>query len=295
MNRIISPLNPGTQGQAVADLQDGLVLLLNNSAIHLSEADRQAFEEGLRAERTRSIYGDATHNLVGHFQQQHNLTPNGLEDEPTARVLNDILEQLGAFDSAAPCQQRLVGGQVWREDGEPFPDGLVRAFHVGEQGVLRLGEDTTDSEGRYTIHYTSLPGGDAVHLSVEVFDTDGKPLRASDPIQEATPLEVVDLEVPSTGVATFLVEGEKGLQENGLLLGVTRLTPKWPLSTWKRRMATSPQAHPGRMATSSRSTRPSAMSCWIANCSRRCWRRRCSVSRIGGSTTRTVRTAGWIT
>lgn len=108
-------------------------------------------------------------------------------DERTARALNAVLEELGAFDVATD-QYRLVGGQVRREDGWPFPRVLVRAFHADERAALRLGEDTTDAEGRYTIRYAALPGVDAIHLRVAVFDAEGELLRESEINREASPL-----------------------------------------------------------------------------------------------------------
>jgi hypothetical protein len=65
MNRIIFPLKPDMQGEAVTDLQDGLRLLLDKGFFQLSDAERGAFEEGLRTERARKIYGEATARLVG--------------------------------------------------------------------------------------------------------------------------------------------------------------------------------------------------------------------------------------
>ena len=194
MNKITFPLEPHMRGAGVADLQEGLQLCLDNGVFQLSDAERQAFQDRLHAERIENIYAETTQKLVGVFQEQHQLQPNGEVDEPTAKALNAILEELGAFSPAAPDQQRLVGGQVQRADSQPFPGALVRALHMlDDHGVLRLGEDTTDAEGRYTIRYAMLPGVDAINLRVVVFDTDGKPLRDSDTIREAKPLEIVDL------------------------------------------------------------------------------------------------------
>ena len=194
MNKIIFPLKLQMQGAGVADLQEGLWLCLDNSIFQLSDAERQAFQDRLHAERIENIYAETTQNLVEVFQKQHQLQPGGSVDEPTAKALNAILEELGAFGPASPDQQRLVGGQVRHADNQPFPGALVRAFDVlDDRGVLRLGEDTTDAEGRYTIRYAMLPGVDAIDLRVVVFDADGKPLRDSDVIRGAKPLEIVDL------------------------------------------------------------------------------------------------------
>lgn len=96
-------------------------------------------------------------------------------------------------------KERLVAGQVRREDGQPFVGGLVRAFHVDQRGLLRLGEDSTDEEGRYTLRYEMLPEVAGIDLLVTVSDKDGRPLRSSDVIRDAKPLEIVGLTVPLTG------------------------------------------------------------------------------------------------
>ena len=209
MNKIIFPLEPHMRGAGVADLQEGLQLCLGDGVFQLSDAERQAFQDRLHAERIENIYAETTQKLVGVFQEQHQLQPNGAVDEPTAKALNAILEELGAFSPAAPDQQRLVGGQVQRADSQPFPGALVRALHMlDDHGVLRLGEDTTDAEGRYTIRYAMLPGVDAINLRVVVFDTDGKPLRDSDTIRQAKPLEIVNLMVPAIDITPYRVEGK---------------------------------------------------------------------------------------
>lgn len=102
----------------------------------------------------------------------------------------------------------LVGGQVLREDGQPFPAAPVQAFHAGNRGVLRLGQDTTDTEGRYTIRYSRLPGVGGINLRVTVFNADGKPLSESDVIRKAKRMEIVDLIVPAVGIKTIHVAGK---------------------------------------------------------------------------------------
>jgi len=114
MNKIIFPLEPHMRNAGVADLQEGLRLCLDNGVFQLSDAERQAFQDRLHAERIENIYAETTQNLVGLFQKQHQLQPGGSVDEPTAKALNALLEQWGAFSPATPDQQRLVGGQVRR-------------------------------------------------------------------------------------------------------------------------------------------------------------------------------------
>ena len=60
MNKIIFPLEPHMRGAGVADLQEGLQLCLDDGVFQLSDAERQAFEEGLHAERIENIYAETT-------------------------------------------------------------------------------------------------------------------------------------------------------------------------------------------------------------------------------------------
>ena len=64
--------------------------------------------------------------------------------------------------------------------------------------AIRLGEDTTDTEGRYTIRYDTLPGVTGIHLRVSVSGEDGTLLQSSELIRDARPLEIVNLTVPLT-------------------------------------------------------------------------------------------------
>lgn len=63
-------------------------------------------------------------------------------------------------------------------------------------GVIRLGEDITDAEGRYTIRYDLLPEVGAINLNVLAVDDAGTTLGSSGVIRNAKPLETIDLTVP---------------------------------------------------------------------------------------------------
>ena len=126
----------------------------------------QELSDKLKNEHTGQKYGEATREVVKIFQREHHLEPSGEVDEPTASAINTLLRELGMLEQESA--QRVVSGQVQREDGLPFGDGLVRAFHETGQSAIRLGEDTTDAEGRYTIRYNMLPEVTSIHLRVTV-------------------------------------------------------------------------------------------------------------------------------
>jgi len=77
------------QGGSVADLQNGLQLLLDKGGIQSSAADQQVLEEGLRAEHTQISYGNVTAKLVGLFQEQRHLPASSVIDEATTKALKD--------------------------------------------------------------------------------------------------------------------------------------------------------------------------------------------------------------
>ena len=114
----------------------------------------------------------------------------------------------GLLDRTDAPQSYVVSGQVLREGSLPMRGVKVRAFDESERGAIRLGEDTTDAEGRYTIRYELLPGVDGINLRVAVFDADDKRLHDSDVIRGAQPLEIVDLKVPSVDTKPYQVEGK---------------------------------------------------------------------------------------
>jgi hypothetical protein len=219
MNKIIFPLTPGMQGAAVVDLQDALQLFMDRSIILANDpVTRVALSVKLRIERTGEVYRDTTRKLVNVFQETRQVPPNGGVDEATAKEINRVLKELGVLDQTgepAPPRSFIVSGQVRREDNLPLRDMRVRAVHKTEQGSLRLGEDTTNTDGSYTIRYESLPEVDVINLVVSVTDDDGELLQSSKAIPSPKPLQIIEpLIVPITRQpdAQRRIEGQIMLQ-----------------------------------------------------------------------------------
>jgi hypothetical protein len=236
MNKITFPLKLQMQGAAVADLQDGLQLLMDKGRFQMADADRRTFTDRLRAERAGSMYGSVTSKLVAMFQEQHQEQPTGEVTARTSSTLNSALQDLGAFNDlpvVVPQTLHVVSGQVSQSDGQPLMDAVVRAFHIGDstngRGPIRLGSDTTDSEGHYTIRYDALPDAQGANLSVSVLDESGKTVQTSDVIRDAPPMAVVDIVVPlvETPAAARRVQGrilfDHGLPAEGLTLRLYHL------------------------------------------------------------------------
>ncbi|MEK6804178.1 MAG: hypothetical protein AABZ34_16180 [Nitrospirota bacterium] len=202
MNTIIFPLTPGADRAAVADLQDALVECLNRGVLLASDpAARDKAVAGLQRERAAGKFADLTQRVLRQFQELNHLQGNGEVDESTAKALNTLLRGWGLLDEKpSDTTARIVAGVV-----KPAAEGdervrfwglVVRAFHVSDATAIRLGQDSTDSDGQFTIRYELLPGVPAVDLRVTVESREGKALATSPVIRRAKPLETLVLQLP---------------------------------------------------------------------------------------------------
>lgn len=197
MNNIIFPLRPQMRGPEVADLQDTLRQLLERSAILSDdEGARRELAAALKRERETETFGDATRKLVGIFQKTRRIEASGAVDAATADALNTLLREWGLLDQPNGRTIQVVSGEVRREDGVPMNGVRVRAFHGIDVHTIRLGEDVTDAEGRYTIRYEVPPQIERLDLRVSALDQSGKLLVASAVVRGAKRLEVIDIKVP---------------------------------------------------------------------------------------------------
>lgn len=207
MNKITYPLTWKMQGAQVKDLHNALQVLLDRALILAhDEGGRRELTDRLRNERAEQLYYEATAQLVNIFQDERKLQVSGEVDKPTAEVLNMLLRELNLLDTERP---RLVAGNIRREDGTPLQGVRVRAAHVTDDGrEIRLGDDSPDAEGRYTIRYDMLPDVDAVNLKVSVLDEASRSIGSSQVVQNAKPLELLDLIIPSAGDKSYRIEGK---------------------------------------------------------------------------------------
>jgi len=202
LNKITFPLNSDSSGLEVANLQDGLRFLIDQRFYQGDPAQLNEFSNGLTRERAAMKYRDLTGRLVAMFQEQtqnsFGLGVSGVVDADTAKALNKVLQELGAFPAPLPVPDasRLVAGVVRRADQQPFAGGVVRAFHKDERGLLRLGEDNSDADGRYTIRYTMLPGVEAINLVVTVSAASGAALGGADTLVNAPAVAFVEIMLP---------------------------------------------------------------------------------------------------
>jgi hypothetical protein len=225
----VTPLEPGAQGALAHDLHDALRALLDHAVIRAGdEGARRELMAILQHDLPNGIYGDGTKTVVSTFQDEQGIGATGVVDQRTADAINGFLAGWGLLDQPAPGD--AVGGVVTgrvTSSSRPAPGVTVRAVHVSATGEIRLGEDATDADGRYTIIYGPLGGVEAITLRVQAFDATGAVVVQSDPAP-APALASVDLTLPAieaftpSPVLRGRVVLEQGLPANGLKLRAYR-------------------------------------------------------------------------
>lgn len=210
MNKINAPISPGMTGAAVTALQDTLFLCLDRRVLLAGEPAKQGLWLALTREREETAYRDATTRLVAAFQGENSLKATGAVDDATAAALNALLGRWGMLEQggAGAAASFIVSGRVHRDDDVPLPGLLIRAAHDTGNGIVRLGQDTSDDAGRYTIRCESLPGAAAISLLVTAFDSTGTSALASARLDAPGPLEILDLAVGAAEIRPYRVGGK---------------------------------------------------------------------------------------
>ena len=161
MNRIIAPINPVETGSQVANLQDALLALLARDVIRpLDTPNRPTLEElqeltkSLVQERTQSLFGKATRQLIMYFQVQQGLGDNlrGVVEDKTAAKLNELLKSIGALDEDTSL---IVRGTVKSAADQPIRGAIVLAFDRDLRKEQQFGKAETNERGEYSIRYGS--------------------------------------------------------------------------------------------------------------------------------------------
>jgi hypothetical protein len=182
MNRIIFPLEPGARGSEVADLQDALIFLLEKDQIRVAADERAKLIEDLKGERALQLYGDCTALLVVRFRSPRRLGDRSDINAATADALNQLLEELHAFDPVLPAPLVVRGLITW-QNGFPAGGMTVTAFDCGMNSEPSFGTAISDTMGLYAIPYgaeqTRRAEMGRVHVRIEVlFDAQSNPSRS---------------------------------------------------------------------------------------------------------------------
>lgn len=186
MDKIRFPLQAKMKGEVVAELQEGLQLLVQNKALTGDATDLKRLQQLLQSEQKENTYGEGTMKLVELFQKQQGLRPNQIVDELTAKYLNDTLEKLQPRDTVVTYE---VSGRVVSGIKAGL-GGLI--IHVVDQSVgqeLVLATTTTNDSGTYHVHFdnTALTKRGKAHpdLQVRVYSGDSL-LQSSAVLYNAT-------------------------------------------------------------------------------------------------------------
>lgn len=212
MNKIIFPLKLRMRGDSVANLQDGLRLLLEKGIIQLNEADRRAVDERMRAEIDKKTYGPATSELVGLFQKQNHFEPSRTVDEATANALNALLKRLGIFDEPVDLDHPIymVQGRVVSRISAGISGLRVVIVDKGIGGEVQLAQTTTNDAGKFQVTFSGsdLRRGKAQpDLQARVFAGDVF-LGASDVRYYASPFETLNVMLDDTTASALRSEHE---------------------------------------------------------------------------------------
>ena len=203
---IIATIKPGESGPQVANLQDALSLLVERGRLTLDDPavkEKLLLAEGLK--RDRQSFGDSgTLYLVRIFQAQQQLNVTGEVDTPTAAATERYLARVGRADGDHDCRAR-PGHSSRQAD----PICSVRAFDQDLRKQQLLGTATTDTAGRYEIHYRRAQFARAERGTAELIVRAFRDDSAEEPLAESQVRinvgddATVDLTVPAPAVSEW--------------------------------------------------------------------------------------------
>ena len=206
MKPITPPLRPNMQGDEVANLHEVLqfflsrgVFKVNTEPGRITPDDLAAIREKLEVEAIENIYGGATTELVRLFQIQIGLGSDlrGVVEERTARVMNELLRQLGAFDRAPGEEDYTVSGVVHSNQGVALVGYAVEAEVIGLRQNISVGKAVTGRSGEYMITYKNPLDTDP-DIEVKAYDLKQRSSVGSSGIKyNATPVERLDVIIGS--------------------------------------------------------------------------------------------------
>lgn len=143
-------------------------------------------------ELQEASFGENTREAVMKFQEEHDLTPNGIVDDETAKAIEETRK-------AYRNNEVVVQGQVRMSDGIPAPGVRVQSYDGDVRKKELLIETKTDKDGRYEIKYSVAKIREfkkvCPDLHVRVLGP-GEEILAESPINyKATSRETVDFTI----------------------------------------------------------------------------------------------------
>jgi hypothetical protein len=165
------------------------------------------------------------------------------ESQLNQRFNNQLIKwadkQIDPVSRFAIASEGIVTGKVIQDNQIPLKGAIVRAFHLAGNDAIRLGQDTTDAEGRYTIYYTPLPDINTLNLQVSVSDASLNVLQSSESRLTTKPLEVVDL-VNVKSIRSIEITGTERQVTGHILLDRGDPAAKLTLRFYSQRIGNTP-------------------------------------------------------
>ncbi|MEU3690568.1 neuraminidase-like domain-containing protein [Streptomyces narbonensis] len=172
VQQILPPVTPASPAEAVRNLQDVLLFLLDRGAFEMAPERHRDVVAGLEGERAVPEYGVTTLGLVRLFQEKNEVRPaTGEVDTATALSMNQRLIRLGGVTPqgapqgapqgvAAPqTVTAAVGGAPWIVRGQVVgPDGPVdRVFVSAFDRDLFFGREGDEDSGQLLGNAFTVP------------------------------------------------------------------------------------------------------------------------------------------
>ena len=128
-------LRPGAEPEAIAILEDALLCLTVEQRIRLADDARREFEEDLRNDRASQTDGSGTSDMVILVREQIWLEAGEVVGEPTAAVLNQLLEERLEWDALCP---RFVAGRITDMEEQPVHGRIVLLGQINGNIIVRM-------------------------------------------------------------------------------------------------------------------------------------------------------------
>lgn len=221
MKPVTSNVGPRSSREAITNLQDALLLLVEEGRVRLPGEEQDQVREQLRQERDAGRYGEVTGYLVIRFREQIGHGGGELLDARTADALNWELRTIGALRLA-------VTGLVGHPEAGAAANTLIFAFDPEFWGGAQLGEATTNADGWYRIEYdptlyTRIGPGvdhtkDGLDLVVFAFDETGAIIASSDVFPDPPDEQEINLTIGEVRVRPESRPTQPKLRVRGLVV-----------------------------------------------------------------------------
>ncbi|MHC2297249.1 neuraminidase-like domain-containing protein [Rhizobium mongolense] len=178
---IVAPIDVESPLVVIAGLYHAVVALLERRLLLSSPEECIELASIIAEERGMGRYGDGLTRAIVRTQEENALEPTGTVDQPTADVINRLLERAGLLGPLLEAAPTMVPVRVEISADVPAPGVTVELRHVPRDGpAVPLGNATTDVNGGAVILFRrrdyALRQGDPGATLGFALSRDGVPL-----------------------------------------------------------------------------------------------------------------------